>query len=123
MGTEGRPILFRFLFPILPVAIGLYLPLELSVTVMIGGVIRWILDRNLRKQGRMEGRGILFCSGMIAGERLADILQKTAYKRLMRTLVTPKQFKVEMASVSIKVDPKQADLLKTRSLLMAGAIC
>ena len=29
-------------------------------------------------------------------------------------VVTPKQFKVEMPSVSIKVDPKQADLLETR---------
>ena len=29
-------------------------------------------------------------------------------------VVTPKQFKVEMPSVSIKVDPKQADMLETR---------
>ena len=29
-------------------------------------------------------------------------------------LVTPKQFKVDLPSVSIKVDPKQADLLETR---------
>ena len=75
--------MFRFLFPILPVAIGLYLPLELSVTVMIGGVIRWIPDRKMRKQDRMESRGMLFGSGMIAGERLADILRRAAYKRLM----------------------------------------
>ena len=31
--------------PVLPVAIGLYLPLELSATIMIGGVIRWIVDK------------------------------------------------------------------------------
>jgi putative OPT family oligopeptide transporter len=60
--------------PVLPVAIGLYLPVELSVTIMIGGVIRWILDRKMRKQGRKEGSGILFCSGMIAGEGLVGIL-------------------------------------------------
>ena len=29
-------------------------------------------------------------------------------------VVTPKQFKVDLPSVSIKVDPKQADLLETR---------
>ena len=75
--------MFRFLFPALPVTINLYLPLELSVTIVIGGVIRWIPDRKMRKQGRMESRGMLFGSGMIAGERLADILRRAAYKRLM----------------------------------------
>ena len=60
--------------PVLPVAIGLYLPMELSVTIMIGGVIRWISDRRLKKQGQEEGGGILFCSGLIAGEGLVGIL-------------------------------------------------
>ncbi len=60
--------------PVLPVAIGLYLPMELSVTIMIGGIIRWISDRRMKKQGREEGSGILFCSGMIAGEGLIGIL-------------------------------------------------
>ena len=46
----------------------------LAAAVAIGGVIRWILDRKMRKQGRKEGRGILFCSGMIAGEGLVGIL-------------------------------------------------
>jgi putative OPT family oligopeptide transporter len=31
--------------PVLPVAIGLYLPLELSSTIMIGGAIRWFIDK------------------------------------------------------------------------------
>ena len=31
--------------PVLPVAIGLYLPLELSTPIMIGGVIRWFIDK------------------------------------------------------------------------------
>ena len=60
--------------PVLPVAIGLYLPMELSVTVMIGGAIRWFSDRRMKKLGREEGSGILFCSGMIAGEGLIGIL-------------------------------------------------
>ena len=54
----------------LPVAIGLYLPLELSSAIMIGGVIRLCTD----KAAHESGRGILFCSGMIAGEGLAGIL-------------------------------------------------
>lgn len=60
--------------PVLPVAIGLYLPLELSVTVMIGGVIRWLSDMRMKKSNREEGGGILFCSGLIAGEGLVGIL-------------------------------------------------
>jgi hypothetical protein len=41
---------------------------------MIGGVIRWFSDRRMKKLGREEGSGILFCSGMIAGEGLIGIL-------------------------------------------------
>lgn len=60
--------------PILPVAIGLYLPLELSATIMIGGVIRWIVDKkSADKNGEASG-GVLFCSGLIAGEGLVGIL-------------------------------------------------
>ena len=57
----------------LAMAIGLYLPLELSTTVMIGGLIRWLADRRNRTEGE-TGRGILFCSGLIAGEGLVGIL-------------------------------------------------
>ena len=62
--------------PVLPVAIGLYLPLELSSTIMIGGLIRWIADRlaGNKEQDNGAGGGILFCSGMIAGEGIVGIL-------------------------------------------------
>jgi peptidoglycan biosynthesis protein MviN/MurJ (putative lipid II flippase) len=60
--------------PVLPVAIGLYLPLELSSTIMIGGIIRWFADKKKGKKNDDAGSGILFCSGMIAGEGLVGIL-------------------------------------------------
>lgn len=60
--------------PVLPVAIGLYLPLELSATIMIGGVIRWIVDKKSADSDNEAGGGILFCSGLIAGEGLVGIL-------------------------------------------------
>lgn len=61
---------------VLPVAIGLYLPLELSTTIMIGGIIRWFVDKkNKNKEANSDASsGILFCSGMIAGEGLVGIL-------------------------------------------------
>lgn len=62
----------------LPVAIGLYLPLELSTTIMAGGLIRLVIDKKNEKAANKNeaeaGGGILFCSGMIAGEGLVGIL-------------------------------------------------
>lgn len=63
---------------VLPVAIGLYLPLELSSCIMVGGLVRLYVskkklqDEKIRKDA--TNRGILFCSGMIAGEGLVGIL-------------------------------------------------
>ncbi|MCR5778551.1 MAG: oligopeptide transporter, OPT family [Lachnospiraceae bacterium] len=62
--------------PVLPVAIGLYLPLELSTTIMLGGVARFFVDKYSKsadKNSEANG-GILFCSGLIAGEGLIGIL-------------------------------------------------
>lgn len=59
---------------VLPVAIGLYLPLELSSTIMIGGIIRWFVDKKSQQKSTDGSSGILFCSGLIAGEGLVGIL-------------------------------------------------
>ncbi len=62
--------------PVLPFAIGVYLPVQLNACIMVGGLIRLVFDRmkeSDRKQGIIN-RGILFCSGMIAGEGLVGIL-------------------------------------------------
>ncbi len=62
--------------PVLPVAIGLYLPLELSSTIMIGGIIRFLADKSRSGDGSNNdaSSGILFSSGMIAGEGLVGVL-------------------------------------------------
>lgn len=62
--------------PVLPVAIGLYLPLELSTCIMLGGLIRLFLEkRKLSEEDKKRklNNGILFSSGMIAGEGLVGI--------------------------------------------------
>lgn len=56
--------------PVLPVAIGLYLPLELTAAIMIGGLVRLAAE----SRRKASSSGILFCSGLIAGEGLAGIL-------------------------------------------------
>ncbi len=58
--------------PVLPVAIGLYLPLELSFAILFGGIIRYLADRSKTQAEASEG--ILFCSGLIAGEGIVGIL-------------------------------------------------
>lgn len=62
--------------PVLPVAIGLYLPLELSTTIMVGGILRWIVDKRSQNADKDSeaNSGVLFCSGLIAGEGLVGIL-------------------------------------------------
>lgn len=62
---------------VLPFAIGLYLPLELSTTIMLGGVIRHLIDKrktDYEKENSDTDAGVLFSSGMIAGEGLVGIL-------------------------------------------------
>lgn len=60
--------------PVLPVAIGLYLPLELSTTMMIGGAVRYVAEKINKSSDENAGSGILFCSGMIAGEGIVGLL-------------------------------------------------
>ncbi|MBR1722976.1 MAG: oligopeptide transporter, OPT family, partial [Treponema sp.] len=59
--------------PVLPVAVGLYLPIHLSVPIFIGGLLRAFFDR--KEEGKaITDRGILYSSGLIAGEGLIGIL-------------------------------------------------
>ncbi|HHU48979.1 MAG TPA: oligopeptide transporter, OPT family, partial [Clostridiales bacterium] len=66
--------------PVLPIAIGLYLPLHLSVAVMAGGLVRGWLELKYKKSNKDKAieyqidSGILYSSGLIAGEGLIGIL-------------------------------------------------
>jgi hypothetical protein len=62
--------------PVLPVAIGIYLPVQLNACIMVGGLIRLFFDKMKegKKKDKTISNGILFCSGMIAGEGLVGIL-------------------------------------------------
>ncbi len=55
----------------LPFAVGMYLPIHLSAGIMIGGIIRLFIEKYRKKS---IDSGILFSSGMIAGEGLAGIV-------------------------------------------------
>ncbi len=60
--------------PVLPFAIGIYLPIHLSACIMTGGIIRLFFDKNKAKnKDQIINDGILYSSGMIAGEGLSGI--------------------------------------------------
>ena len=61
--------------PVLPFAIGIYLPIHLNACIMVGGIIRLCFDKMKNKhKDEIVNDGILFSSGMIAGEGLVGIL-------------------------------------------------
>lgn len=64
--------------PVLPFAVGMYLPLSLNAGIMAGGLVRLVVEkkRGLSEEKKKAAidRGILYTSGMIAGEGLVGIL-------------------------------------------------
>ncbi len=85
--------------PVLPVAIGIYLPFTLSVPILIGGIVRALVDKKLKKlspeeeeeeelsdwemaikktgikpKERAHRTGLLFSAGLIAGEALMGVI-------------------------------------------------
>lgn len=63
--------------PVMPFAIGLYLPIYLNATIVIGGVVRLLMDKRKNVDEKTKERqatdGTLYCAGMIAGEGLVGI--------------------------------------------------
>ena len=64
--------------PVMPFAIGLYLPIYLNASIMIGGVVRLLMDGRKgvdeKTKERQSTDGTLYCAGMIAGEGLVGII-------------------------------------------------
>jgi len=74
---EARGSSFRF--PVLAVAVGVYLPFGLSVPIFTGGVIAWLVKRKMQDSSdadskQSSGRGMLVASGLITGEALLGVL-------------------------------------------------
>jgi putative OPT family oligopeptide transporter len=62
----------------LPIAVGVYLPISTSASMFAGGVVRWLVERRMRRGERSlaeveSGPGVLFSSGLIAGGAIAGI--------------------------------------------------
>jgi len=66
----------KFRTPVLAVAVGIYLPLDISVPIFIGGMLSHFAAGRRASGGTesLAGRGMLFAAGMIAGESLTGVL-------------------------------------------------
>ncbi len=60
--------------PVLPFAIGVYLPVHLNACIMVGGIVRFFVEKVKEDKEKKVNNGILFCSGMIAGEGIVGIV-------------------------------------------------
>jgi putative OPT family oligopeptide transporter len=63
------------------VAVGMYLPFHSTAAIFVGGILRLILDKTMEKQNfsaerktKAENIGVLFSSGLIAGEALMAVI-------------------------------------------------
>jgi uncharacterized oligopeptide transporter (OPT) family protein len=87
--------------PSLAFAVGLYLPIAVSAPIFVGGIVRWMVDKDLIK--KLRGRslteeeiiaetdkspGVLLASGYIAGGALAGIMVALATEFLSTTMQT-----------------------------------
>jgi hypothetical protein len=57
----------------LPFAVGLYLPLSLSTPIMIGALVRWVVERLRPPVSESHDPGVLAASGLVAGQGLVGV--------------------------------------------------
>lgn len=63
--------------PVMPFAVGMYLPFSLNAGIMCGGIVRFIMEhRKVSDAEKKEAvdRGVLYTSGLIAGEGLMGVV-------------------------------------------------
>ncbi|MCP4867938.1 MAG: oligopeptide transporter, OPT family [Proteobacteria bacterium] len=59
--------------PVLAVAVGIYLPFELAVPILLGGLIAHFADKATNNDEEAGHKGLLVASGLITGEALVGI--------------------------------------------------
>ncbi len=57
------------------IAVGMYLPLDTSSAIFVGGLLKWVADR----MRASEDKGVLIASGLVSGEAIVGILLAVTY--------------------------------------------
>jgi putative OPT family oligopeptide transporter len=68
-----KKIKSKFRIYVMPIAVGIYLPVTLAVPILIGGIVRLMINMK-RFVDEAKDPGILYSSGLIAGESLMGII-------------------------------------------------
>jgi len=76
IGVAIAAVAAMFKIPVLAFAVGVYLPLSTMAAVFLGGLMRWLLTRNVSPEIAEERRerGVLFGSGLVGGGGLTGVL-------------------------------------------------
>ncbi len=64
----------KFRLHLMPLAVGIYLPVTLAVPIFIGGLIRFFVDRKRSVKDESRDKGVLLSSGFIAGEAMMGVV-------------------------------------------------
>ncbi len=114
---EARGATFRA--PVLAVAVGIYLPIDVTAPIFVGGLVAWAAGRHLaRRQAQLgqefdeihqkdAGRGVLFASGLITGEALMGILLAIPFALAENTSVLAVPFE------SLGISPEAVGVITT----------
>lgn len=69
----------KFRIPVMAFAVGVYLPFDLNVPIFLGGLVAWLVSRQMEgmtegRRGEIERNGLLISAGFITGEALMGII-------------------------------------------------
>lgn len=64
----------KFRLHLMPLAVGIYLPVTLGYPILLGGLIRWWADKKRKLKDESKDQGVLLSSGYIAGEAVTGVL-------------------------------------------------
>ena len=90
----------KFRLHLMPLAVGVYLPVTLAIPIFIGGLIRYFIDKKLPNRDESKNKGVLLGSGFIAGEAIMGVVIAIVIYNFGDILVVKAQgFLVEIFSI------------------------
>jgi putative OPT family oligopeptide transporter len=90
----------KFRLHLMPLAVGIYLPVTLAWPIFFGGLIRFIVDKKRNLTDESKDKGVLLSSGFIAGEAIMGVIVAIfIYLSIDLKIVGMRPFVVEMLSL------------------------
>jgi putative OPT family oligopeptide transporter len=63
----------KFRLHLMPIAVGIYLPVTLATPMVLGGIVHWLIKRQHPNREEGNDPGVLMSSGLVAGESLMGV--------------------------------------------------